>query len=808
MNKNTQRINANLKTGLSSEQAKKRFAEGLYNKESTLKTKTFGRIVRDNVLTLFNFINVALAVAIFYVGSYENALFMFVVIFNTLIGIIQEIRAKITIDKMSIISMTKVKVIRDGNKHKIPINEIVLDDIIELTQGDQVPTDCILVDGVCEVNESLLTGESDAIFKQNEDKLMSGSFLVSGTCLVRADRVGEDNYASKISNEAKYVKKVNSEIMQTLNKIIRIVSICIIPLGCILFFRQINIDGGVSLKQAVESTVAALIGMIPEGLILLTSTVLAVSVIRLSKYKVLVQELYCIETLARVDTLCLDKTGTITEGCMEVYDLIPYTDVKKEYLEELLSAYSAVSKDENPTMCAIKERFKKNTSLTATQVIAFSSDKKWSGVTFKDNGAFVLGAEEFIFGANSDIKKEMNVKVEDGYRVLVVACSGDDFNNRELPSNLKPVGLVVIKDKIRKEAKKTLEYFSEQGVDLKIISGDNVKTVAAIAKEAGLKTWSKYVDATTLTTDSEINDAAIKYSVFGRVTPKQKYKLVKALKKAKHTVAMTGDGVNDVLALKEADCSVAMASGSDAARSVSQLVLLDSNFASMPKVVAEGRRTINNIQRSASLFLVKTVYSFLLTIIFILIGAQYPFEPIQMTLISAFTIGMPSFILALEPNKERIKGRFFDNIMSKAIPGGVTVTLSMLVIVIVSSVFSLDNAQSSTLSVITTAFIGLLVLWKISQPFEGAVRFIYSKENKKRKIKFSKPKNLVRFLLFCLMAVGLSVGVLCFKEVFRIVSLNWHMLTMLAITVTAAILIYILLVYVCERIIFRKNKLL
>lgn len=798
------RIETKPNIGLTDKQVKERMEQGLFNGKNTLKTKSFGRIIRDNVCTLFNFVNAILAAAIFYVGSYENALFMIVVLFNLVIGTIQEIRAKVTIDKLSIVSMIKAKIIRNGQKHELSVDQIVLDDIIELTQGDQVPTDSILLEGSCEVNESLLTGESDAIYKNAGGELMSGSFLVSGTCRVRANKVGKDNYAAEISSGAKYIKKVNSEIMKNLNRIIRIISICIFPLGALMFFRQLNVESGV-FEEAVVNTVASLIGMIPEGLILLTSTVLAVSVVRLSKHKVLVQELYCIETLARVDVLCLDKTGTITEGCMEVKEVFTYADVSKAELEEALNAYAQVSKDENPTMCAIKEKYKKKTTFVAKEIMAFSSDKKWSGVTFKDKGTYVLGAEEFVLGEASTIKNEMNLKIEDGFRVLVVAHAAGGFNNRELPNDLKPMGIVVIKDKIRKEAKVTLDYFAQQGVELKIISGDNVRTVSAIAKEAGLKAWESYIDASTISTEEEIAHAAKTYSIFGRVTPKQKLQLVKALKANGHTVAMTGDGVNDVLALKEADCSVAMATGSDAARSVSQLVLLNSNFSSMPKVVAEGRRSINNIQRSASLFLVKTIYSFLLTIVFICIGAQYPFEPIQMTLISAFTIGAPSFVLALEPNKNRIQGNFFWNIMSKALPGGIAVTLTLTAIVILGAFFTISEGQASTLSVIATAYIGLMVLWKTSSPFSGMQLFKKDKYGKK-KICFKLPSNLIRAGLFIVMTCSLFIGITCFTPFFKLVNINLYLLLLIAVTLAFATTVYIMLNIIMNKLLKNKSK--
>lgn len=772
-----ERYSTDIKTGLTTAQVQKRMSEGAYNKASNLKTKSFGMILRDNVCTLFNLINLLLAVAVFLVGSHKNTLFMIIIIINSLIGTVQEIRAKKTIDKLSIVNAEKVKVLRDGKICEIEINDIVLDDIIFLSQGQQVPTDCIVVEGSCEANESLLTGESDAVFKEIGSELISGSFIVSGKCTVRAEKVGDDNYASHIFSGAKYVKKVDSQIMKSLNFIIKTMSIIIVPVGSLLFWRQYMATNYTDITEAVVSTVAALVGMIPEGLILLTSTVLAVGVIRLSKKKVLVQEMYCIETLARVDVLCLDKTGTITEGCMEVQNIKTTGKFTNSQFENILNAISRFSPDSNPTINAIKDKFTGNTNFAVNHTVAFSSDKKWSGINFGENGTYVMGAEEFVFGGkNSEIQK-ITKDVPNGYRVISVAYSPNDFNNRELPNNLQPIGIVVLKDKIRKEAKATLEYFDKQGVQLKVISGDNVNTVSAIAKEAGLKDAHRVVDATTLKTEEDIYNAVENYSVFGRVTPKQKLQMVQALKKHNHTVAMTGDGVNDVLALKEADCSVAMASGSEAARCVSQLVLLDSNFASMPKVVAEGRRSINNIQRSASLFLVKTVFSTLLSVIFVFYGEQYPFMPIQMTLISAFCIGFPSFVLALEPNENRIQGNFLLNILKRAIPGGVSVALSVVFVTILGNVFSLHEDFISTLAVAVTAFVGLMVVYKTSYPF-----------------------NLIRTIMFTISTAGMVLGITLSKylfynimgidNIFGFIDMNFQFLIYCAVSIAVAVGIF------------------
>lgn len=712
------RYNVTAESGLSTQQLQQRVADGLINKESRLPTKSIGRILCDNFLTLFNLINILLAIAILCVGSYKNVLFMGIVICNAAIGTFQEIRAKRAVEKLSFISSSKVKAIRNSKTEEININDIVLDDVLELSNGNQIPTDCIVLDGECDVNESLLTGESDSIHKKPGDELLSGSFICSGKCRAKAEHIGDDTYVSSVFNKAKYIKKVNSEIMYTLNKIIKIISIAIFPIGILFFISQMNTSGG-NVSEAVLSTGAALVGMIPEGLILLTSTVLAVSVIRLSKHRVLVQELYCIETLARVDVLCLDKTGTITQGSMELTDVLPASDEYSSEINTALNALTTSLDDSNPTFNAIKEKYSGKSGLSCVFTVPFSSDKKWSGASFKDVGTYIIGAAEFIFSEVPDDIQSVIDEYSDSHRIIMLAKSNTVITENTLPIDLTPMCALLIKDKIRKNAKKTLKFFEEQGVDLKIISGDNVKTVAGIAKEVGFKNYDKYIDASTLKTEDDIKQAAAKYSIFGRVTPVQKKELLLALKESGHTVAMTGDGVNDVLALKEADCSVAMASGSEAARNVSQLVLLDSDFSSMPQVVAEGRRSINNIQRSASLFLVKTIYCSILSILFVILPFSYPFEPIQMTMLNAFTIGIPSFVLALQPNKNRIEGNFFINVISKSIPTALAVIFSILLAVIGGNLLHLTQIQISTLSVLTTAVIGIMFIIKLCLPFNA-----------------------------------------------------------------------------------------
>lgn len=773
---NVKRYNPDYTFGLTKVQVEERKKNNLVNSDVSLPTKTIPRIIFENICTLFNLLNFILALSILIVGSYKNLLFMGVIICNILIGTFQEVRAKKTVDKLSLISSTKVNVIRDKNLEKIEKEQIVLDDIVYLSTGNQIVADCIVVDGTCEVNESLLTGESDSILKVNGDMLLSGSYIVSGECKAKVEHIGNQNYASKIYKDAKYVKKTNSEIMKTLNLIIKIISFMIIPIGLMLFYKQFNIFGN-TYKDATVNTVAALIGMIPEGLILLTSTVLAVGVIRLSKHKVLVQELYCIETLARVDTLCLDKTGTITEGCMEVKDVVELDKDYSEKIDDVLCSMVYALNDNNPTFSAIKNRFTSKEVFKAEDIQHFSSERKWSGVYFDSEGSYILGAVEFVLKDKIYLVKDTLEKYTSKSRVLVLAHSDEKFNGNSLPENIIPIAFILIKDKIRPQAKETLEYFKKQGVEIKVISGDNVLTVASVAKSAGVENADNYIDATALKTDDDLREASGKYTVFGRVTPEQKKKLVLYLKELGHTVAMTGDGVNDVLALKESDCSIAIASGSDAARNVSQLVLLNSCFDSMPKVVAEGRRSINNIQRSSSLFLVKTIYSFLLSIIFIFLNLRYPFEPIQMTLINVFTIGIPSFVLALEPNNERIRGNFFINIINKAIPAALTVVFNILILSFVSNIFNLDSTYFSTLAVILTGYTGLLLLFKISLPL-----------------------NNIRKLLLILMISGFSAGVIFARNVFSLILLDYHSFFILILLILISTILFLLMLKLISKI--------
>ena len=720
-----QRLHPDPAAGLSSQQVAGQIQRGLHNGHSGVKSKTEGQIIWENVFTFFNLLNFALAAAVILVGSPRSALFMGVILSNIVIGSFQGIRAKHTIDKLSLISSPKAAVLRDGKRQTIPVEQVVLDDILLLTAGNQICADAVVAAGECEVNESLITGESDPVLKQPGESLLSGSFVVSGQCSAQVEHVGAENYANKIAGDAKYMKKRNSEIMDSIDLIVKIIGFAILPIGGLLFWKQYFVLGD-TFQGSVVSTCAAMVGMIPEGLVLLISLAFAVSVIKLSRHKTLVQDMYCIETLARVDTLCLDKTGTITEGSMQVDGLSPFESHTEPEMKEALTALVNSLQDDNPTFLALKDYLPGQSAWYASGTVPFSSARKWSGAFFPGKGAYVMGAGEFILGEGFSARfPQAEEYSKNGQRVLLLARSDSPFEDKSLPEGLEPMGLVLISDKIRREAPRTLRYFADQGVDLKVISGDNAVTVSQIAKRAGLENADRYCDATTLRSDEDIRRAVSEYAVFGRVTPQQKLAFVKALKEDGHTVAMTGDGVNDVLALKEADCSIAMASGSDAARTVSNLVLLDSNFASMPLVVQEGRRSINNLQRSSSLFLQKTIFSALIGVLFIFINYTYPFEPIQQTLISSLTIGVPSFILALEPNRDRLRGKFIFNVLKMCIPAALTMTANIVLLCALSGPLGLAPQEMSTLAVILTSLTGFIMLFKVCTPFNSLRGFLF-----------------------------------------------------------------------------------
>lgn len=757
-------------TGLTNEQVQERIAEGKVNFNENPNTRTYKQIVKENTLTFFNFLNAVLLVLVLFVGSYKNSMFVGIIIINTVIGIIQEIRAKKTIDKLAILTESKAVVLRDGKKWSISTEKLVLDDLIYLKTGEQIPADCRIIEGNLEVNESLLTGEADNLGKGEGDELFSGSFVTAGEACCQIIHVGKDNYASQITSEAKEFKRHNSELRNSLNAILKVISIIIVPLGLLLFYKQFYIAGD-SVKDSVVSTVAAVLGMIPEGLVLLTSVALTLGALTLAKKKTLVQELYCIETLARVDTLCLDKTGTITEGTMcvervDVYDpnwreselaetvleedtavlaedetleegvaekeiseknLPEVSEPEKESEKEIgriMGNLMAVLKDQNATADALRKYFAVKKDMVPTNVIPFSSDRKYSGASFKEQGTYLMGAAQFLFPEGDEaLVEKCGQYAEQGFRVLVLAHSPNESVGTELPSGLVPEALLILTDVIRKEAPDTLRFFDSQGVDLKVISGDDPVTVASIAKRAGLKNAEQYVDATTITTQEEMDEAVANYSVFGRVTPQQKKAMVLSLKKQGHTVAMTGDGVNDVLALKEADCSIAMAEGSDAAKNIANVVLLDSNFAAMPHIVNQGRRVVNNIRTAASMFLIKTIFSVLLSLITIFFGEAYPFEPIQMSLISACAVGIPTFLLAQENNYQKIGHTFLRHVFMNAFPAAVTITGCVFAVMVVCQDVYHSNIMLNTACVLVTG-------WN----YMAALKTVYAPLNRYRKV--------------------------------------------------------------------------
>lgn len=765
-------------TGLTNEQVQERIAEGKVNVNENPNTRTYKQIILENTLTFFNFLNIALLVLVLFVRSYKNSMFMGIILINTVIGIIQEIRAKKTIDKLAILTESKTVVLREGKKWSISTEKLVLDDLIFLKTGDQVPADVKVLEGTVEVNESLLTGESDNLSKSQGDELFSGSFVTSGEACCQVIHVGKDNYASQITSEAKEFKRHNSELRNSLNAILKVISIIIVPLGAMLFYKQYMIVGD-TLKDSVVNMVAAVLGMIPEGLVLLTSVALTLGSMVLATKKTLVQELYCIETLARVDTLCLDKTGTITEGTMKVEDVQLYDTAqttvvqhtakfdpetgepvqnvsalkpevtvsaekengqiqetvnsetvsqeerqKLQEIDHIMGNMMSVLHDQNATADALRKRFPSRNDLKLIHAIPFSSDRKYSGAVFEGRGTYLMGAAQFLFPeGNEELLEHCSSYAQEGYRILVLAHSEQETKGTERPTGLEPLGLFLITDVIREEAPDTLAFFDSQGVDLKVISGDDPVTVSAIAKKAGLKNANHYIDATTIKTSEEMQRAVAECSVFGRVTPQQKKQMVQALQSQKHTVAMTGDGVNDVLALKEADCSIAMAAGSDAAKNIANVVLLDSNFGAMPHIVNQGRRVVNNIRSAASMFLIKTIFSVLLSLITIFFGDAYPFEPIQMSLISACAVGIPTFLLTQENNYNKIDHTFLRHVFMNAFPAAVTITGCVFTIMLVCQDVYHSNVMLNTACVLVTG-------WN----YMSALRTVYLPLNTYRKV--------------------------------------------------------------------------
>lgn len=742
------RIETTADTGLTQAQVKERMEKGWSNAPVDSPSKTTKEIIISNVFTYFNLIFLVIAVLLLLVGAFRDLTFLPVIICNTLIGIIQEIRSKKVLDKLSVLNAPKATVMREGKLQTIPAEKAVLDDVVKFQAGNQICADATVIDGEVQVNESLLTGESDEITKKPGDTLMSGSFVVSGSCLGRLEQVGADSYISKLTLEAKATKEEEqSEMIRSLDKLVQIVGFLIIPIGIVLFGQQYLL-GDSSIKTSMQAMVAAIIGMIPEGLYLLASVALVVSVMRLATKKVLVHDMKCIETLARVNVLCVDKTGTITENTMKVHDVVslePYEKEELPPLKELLGDFAHAMSKDNITMAAMQEYFTQGSGQVATSVTSFSSAFKYSSVTFHTT-SYVLGAPEFVLRDDYEIYKEtIESYGSEGYRVLVFGRYEGTPDGKALTEAVVPYGLVLLANPIRKEAWETFQYFADQGVDIKVISGDNPVTVSKVASQAGIANADNYIDASQLKTPDDIKRAVLKYTVFGRVTPDQKRQFVRALKEAGKTVAMTGDGVNDVLALKDADCSIAMASGSDAAAQASQLVLLESNFSCMPSVVLEGRRVVNNIERSASLFLVKNIFSFLLSLFSMAFMITYPLEPSQISMVAMFTIGIPAFLLAMEPNKKMIEGHFLTNVLLKALPAGLTDVLIVGFLTVFGQTFGMSNEEISTAATLLLAIVGLMILFKIS-----------------------KPMNVFRWIVWSAMVAGLLFCVIFLKNLFGI----------------------------------------
>ena len=722
LNKFLPRLETTAERGLTALQAKDRLENGYANENLESPAKTVGQIFKDNLLTYFNLIFVILAVCVISVGAYNNLTFMPVVFANAAIGIIQELRSKRALGKIKIVSSPAATVIRDGERRQVPSDKTVIDDIVIFSAGKQIFADAVILSGECQVNEALVTGEADEITKASGDYLLSGSFVVSGECYARLDRVGRDSFVSQLSLEAgKTTNKKKSGMMFSLKRLVQFIGIVIVPFGIILYIQQTKfLDRDVT--DSVLSTVAALIGMIPEGLYLLVSIALTVGVLRLARRKTLVHELGCIETLARVDVLCVDKTGTITESTMDVQEVVPLCEDRfnLDDLGPLLTDYVASMGSDNETMLSLKAFFGGSPTRIARKTMAFSSAKKYSGASFSGGETFLLGAPDMILRHGFDAEKTVIEKYSaQGFRVLLFALYDGGPEDAVLSAEILPLCLILLANRIRPEAPATFRFFAAQNVAIKVISGDNPVTVSRVACDAGITDAEKYVDATTLTTERKIKRAVDEFTVFGRVTPDQKRKLIRALKAAKHTVAMTGDGVNDVLALKDADCSIAMASGSDIACQVSQIVLMDSNFASMPYVVMEGRRVINNIERSASLYLVKNIFSFIFAVITMAFTLTYPIMPTQLTLFNVLLIGIPSFVLALEPNRSLVRGKFLINVITSAIPAAFTNVLAVLAVVLLSGSLGIPTPEMSTMATVIISFVGFMMLFKLCRPLNS-----------------------------------------------------------------------------------------
>ena len=712
--------------GLTSEEVKQRIEKGQVNSSNTNNLKSNWQIVRDNVCTLFNLFNLIIAIALACVHAYTNMVFILIIIVNVLIGIIQEIHGKNLVKQLSILTTAKTKVVRDGEEKELNINEIVVDDVILLAQGDQIPSDAYVLDGEIEVNEALLTGESDTILKKKEDKLLSGSYVVSGKCYAKIEKVGDDNFANQIINATKKHKKVNSELLNSMKKVTNFTSFVIIPAGVILFV-QAYVFREVDLQQSVIATAAALLGMLPKGFVLLTSISLETGVIKLAKKQVLVQDLYSVETLAHIDTLCLDKTGTITEGKMKVIDVEKYNEaVLPDTLENIMNSYINLTDDSNSTFNALKDYFKGDSKYEKLSDISFSSERKWSSVTFKDLGTIIVGAPERLSAmANVELPKSIVEAQKDGKRALCIGYTKEAVSVEQIP-NISLVAGIIMADPLRKNAKEMLGYFKKQSVDIKIISGDNPITVSTIAKRAGLEDYESYIDLSTIKSDAEIVDIVDKYSIFARVLPQQKSIIVKALQAKGHSVAMTGDGVNDVIALRESDLSITLPEANDAAKQVSQIVLLNQDFSVLKDVLMEGRRVVNNLTSVARIFFIKTIYSVLVSLFCILTNTAFPFIPIQITLIDLVIEAYTSFFISFEPNSKPVKGVFLHTVLRNAAPFAIVIVLDIIFLTYMGPVLGIAQGPLVTIMYLLIGFVSILAVLEVCIPFNKLHAFLFS----------------------------------------------------------------------------------
>ena len=783
-------VDADISEGLTSVQVVARQNNGLRNVTPASNTKTEKQIVKEKVFTFFNLIFIVLGVLLLIVGSFKNMTFLIIAVINTVIGIFQETRAKRAVDKLTLVAAGRLRVIRDGKRHEIPTDQLVRDDIVEFAAGNQICADAIVRDGQLQVNESLLTGEADAIIKNPGDELKSGSFVISGRCKAQLTRVGSDSYAAKLAAEARSdVSSTSSEMMNSLTKLITVVGIALIPMGICLFIQEIQT---LPFRDSIEKTVAALIGMIPEGLYLLTSVAIAVGCLKLTKRRVLIQDMNCIETLAHVDILCVDKTGTITEPRMEVSDIFPLESSGYSYedIEKILAAFYSGQEPDNDTAKAMTEQFGLESDWKAVSRIPFTSSTKWSSADFGEHGQYIIGAPEFIMGDRYDtIRGNAEPWSARGCRVLLLAAYDAQIDTHLDSARVAPIALIFLNNLIREDAPGTFKYFAEQGVSIRVISGDNPITVSEVASRAGILNADRYIDTSVLVTDEDYEAAVKNITVFGRVTPDQKRKLIRAFQAQGHTVAMTGDGVNDVLALKDSDCGIAMASGSQAASQVSQIVLLDSQFSAMPSIVGEGRRVINNIQRAASLFLVKNIFSFSLTLLLLIINLfandpmHFPMQAIQLSLISALTIGVPAFFLALEPNYARVEGKFMRNVIRRAMPGGLTNLILVLLAGFFTNILHLSTDSLDTISVWIVATVGFVTLYHVSKPF-----------------------TTLRVIVFSVMLVAMLIALFFLGSFFEFVALDFSSIVLLVLLMIACPTLYRFFLLIFDRQMLKHDQ--